>query len=129
MPEKSIHKDEITLREAAELSGYSADYIGQLIRKGKLPGRQVYTNVSWVTTPEAIDAYMERSSGGAEWFDRYMSLERVQTLYQWVSGACIAFLLLFVVFLLYVLAVSVDRSLERTYVTHSTEIATSYDAP
>jgi hypothetical protein len=127
MPEKSIHKDEITLKEAAELSGYSADYIGQLIRKGKLPGRQVYTNVSWVTTPEAIDAYMARGAGGDQWFDRYMSLERVQSLYAWVGGMCIALLMLFVVFLLYVLAVSIDRSLERSYVEHvAVEIGTTY---
>lgn len=48
----------ITLKEAAKISGYSADYIGQLIRKGKIPGRQVYTNIAWVTTEEAIRTYL-----------------------------------------------------------------------
>jgi hypothetical protein len=48
----------ITLKEAARISGYSADYIGQLIRKGKIKGRQVYTNIAWVTTEEDLRAYL-----------------------------------------------------------------------
>lgn len=48
----------ITLKEAAKISGYSADYIGQLIRKGKIRGRQVYTNIAWVTTEEDLRAYL-----------------------------------------------------------------------
>jgi hypothetical protein len=47
----------ITLKEAATISGYSSDYIGQLIRSGKLYGKQVYCNVAWMTTKEAILAY------------------------------------------------------------------------
>lgn len=50
----------ISLREAAEMAGYSPDYLGQLIRKGKLPGRQVYSNVAWMTTREAVLEYVER---------------------------------------------------------------------
>ncbi len=48
----------ITLKEASLLSGYSSDYLGQLIRKGKLEGKQVYANVAWMTTREAIDSYV-----------------------------------------------------------------------
>lgn len=48
----------ISLKEAAELSGYSADYVGQLIRKGKLPGKQVYKTVAWMTTRQALLAYV-----------------------------------------------------------------------
>ena len=50
----------ITLKEAAELSGYSPDYLGQLIRCGKIPGKQVYANVAWVTTTHAVSAYISR---------------------------------------------------------------------
>lgn len=50
----------ISLREAAEIAGYSPDYLGQLIRKGKLPGRQVYSNVAWMTTREAVLEYVDR---------------------------------------------------------------------
>ena len=51
----------ITLKEAAAISGYSADYVGQLIRSGKIPGKQVYTNITWMTTAEAVLSY---KSGG-----------------------------------------------------------------
>lgn len=49
----------ITLKEASALSGYSADYIGQLIRKGKIDGKQVYANVAWMTTREAVQEYID----------------------------------------------------------------------
>jgi hypothetical protein len=51
----------ISLKEAADLSGYSADYIGQLIRAGKIPGKQVYCNVQWMTTPGAIEFYKKHA--------------------------------------------------------------------
>ena len=50
----------ISLREASKISGYSPDYIGYLIRTGKIPGRMVYTGISWQTTREAILAYKNR---------------------------------------------------------------------
>jgi len=50
----------ISLKEASRISGYSPDYIGYLIRTGKIPGRMVYTGVSWQTTREAILAYKNR---------------------------------------------------------------------
>ena len=50
-------KKYITLREAAKISGYAPDYIGQLIRSGKLPGKEVYCNTAWLTTEEAIASY------------------------------------------------------------------------
>lgn len=50
----------ISLKEAAKISGYSADYIGELIRKGKIPGKQVVCNVAWLTTKEAILEYKEK---------------------------------------------------------------------
>jgi hypothetical protein len=55
-------KNLISLKEASKISGYSADYIGQLIRSGKIAGKQVYTNISWMTTAEAIVAYKKRDS-------------------------------------------------------------------
>jgi hypothetical protein len=48
----------ITLKEAGERFGYSQDYLGQLIRKGKLEGKLVYSHVAWVTTPEAVEEYL-----------------------------------------------------------------------
>ena len=53
-------KKYISLKDAARISGYSSDYIGQLIRNGKLEGRQVFSNVAWMTTEEAIHTYLAR---------------------------------------------------------------------
>ena len=50
----------ISLKEAAEISGYSPDYIGYLIRTGKIPGKQVYFNIAWRTTAEAVLNYKQR---------------------------------------------------------------------
>lgn len=58
MPQKE--KKWITLKEASKVSGYAPDYIGELIRKGKIEGKQIYFNVAWVTTEEAILEYKER---------------------------------------------------------------------
>ncbi len=52
----------ITLKEASARFGYSQDYLGQLIRKGKLEGKLVYSHVAWVTTEEAVQEYI----GGAK---------------------------------------------------------------
>jgi len=62
-------KDEkklITLKDAAKISGYSSDYIGQLIRAGKIPGKQIYTNITWVTTAEAVMEYKNNKHSEAD---------------------------------------------------------------
>ena len=57
----------ITLKEASKISGYTPDYLGQLIRKGKLLGKQIYLNVAWVTTEEAVREHMKKNEvPGAE---------------------------------------------------------------
>ena len=48
----------ITLKEAAALSHYTPDYVGQLIRSGKIRGVQVYNGVAWMTTEEEVQAYL-----------------------------------------------------------------------
>lgn len=54
----------ISLKEASEISGYSPDYIGQLIRKGKIKGKQVYFNTAWMVTEEQVREYMEQKING-----------------------------------------------------------------
>lgn len=51
----------ISLKDASKVSGYSADYIGQLIRAGKISGKQVYCNVAWMTTADEVLKYKEQS--------------------------------------------------------------------
>jgi len=50
----------ISLKEAAKISGYAPDYIGYLIRTGKIPGKIIYTGVSWQTTAKAVLDYKNR---------------------------------------------------------------------
>ena len=57
-------KNHITLKQAAEISGYSSDYIGQLIRQGKIAGKQVYYNTAWVTTEEEVRKYLVTKAKG-----------------------------------------------------------------
>ena len=59
---RAQEKGYITLKEAAEISNYTPDYVGQLIRAGKIKGEQVYCNVAWVTTPEEIKRYSNRKN-------------------------------------------------------------------
>jgi hypothetical protein len=56
----------ISLKEAAQISGYSPDYIGYLIRSGKIPGKQVYCNIAWMTTAEAVLGYKQREQKKGE---------------------------------------------------------------
>lgn len=46
----------ITLREASKISGYNSDYLGYLIREGKMNGRKVGRN--WMTTTEDVKYYL-----------------------------------------------------------------------
>ncbi len=54
------NKNWISLKEASEISGYTPDYLGQLIRKGKLPGKQVVSRIAWLTIKEAILEYKKK---------------------------------------------------------------------
>ena len=56
---RAEEKGYITLKEAAKLANYTPDYVGQLIRAGKIKGEQVYSQVAWVTTPEEVQAYLQ----------------------------------------------------------------------
>jgi len=57
-----LRKNYINLREAARISGYSSDYIGYLIRIGKIEGKRVYLNTSWRISPKEIIKYCQRNN-------------------------------------------------------------------
>ena len=52
----------IDLREAAELSGYHPDYLGQLIRAGKLPADRL--GKAWVVQRGSIARLSSQRRGG-----------------------------------------------------------------
>lgn len=112
---RAQEKGYITLKEAAEISDYSPDYIGQLIRAGKIKGEQVYSSVAWVTTEEEILAYgskREKQSDGAGmtvFENPLLSKLGKALLYSVIAVLCACLLLL-----QYVLYVSVDHFLSAT---------------
>jgi len=115
---------DITLKEAAAISGYSADYIGQLIRAGKLEGKQVFSNISWVTTEEAVRAYMDKSNKGLNepaplmerMREKISSSEGLTQVFTIVSFTAIGILGLFVVLLISIISITIDHRVERSYV-------------
>ena len=67
----------ISLKEAADISGYAPDYIGQLIRAGKIPGKQVYTGITWMTTADAVMAYKNKKITAGNSSDKKEILSRL----------------------------------------------------
>jgi hypothetical protein len=67
----------ITLKEASDISGYSADYIGQLIRAGKISGKQVYTNITWMTTADAVMSYKNKSKTSSSFGEKITRQKRI----------------------------------------------------
>jgi len=121
----------ITLKEAAEISGYAPDYIGQLIRKGKLEGKQIYHSVAWVTTEEAVRAYLTKnreqerdatrgsSRKGVVWgFFKSLciSLRMEEGFFRFLKNILrvVAFLLaLILLTLFYIFSVSLEKKLQK----------------
>jgi hypothetical protein len=49
----------ITLKEAARISGYVSDYIGWLVRNGKILGKKIYSEISWQVNEASFKKYQE----------------------------------------------------------------------
>ena len=117
------NEDYISLREAAEMTGYTADYIGQLIRGGKLPGKQVFSNVAWVTTKEAVLEYAQKDKKGkagevfqsASLIDSLLTVGNLTRMYIFVGWIVSILLVIVVLFFGYVFAVSVDHRINANY--------------
>lgn len=133
----TIHEEKragyITLKEASERFGYAPDYIGQLIRKGKIEGKQVYANVAWMTTAEAMEEYLARlsapagSSGEkrpekshfffAQFLERIFS-ERMMRVYTWFLRVLLLLLFVALVFVFYFLSIEIDHKMTRLAELH-----------
>lgn len=108
----------ITLKQAAEIANYTPDYVGQLIRAGKIRGEQVYSHLAWVTTESEIKAYLadkQRIAAPPDVMPSYMQSITRYALYS-VIGLCVGILL----FLQYVLYVSIDRHINSAYAADTT---------
>lgn len=117
-------KSFISLKEAAKMSGYSPDYVGQLIRSGKITGKQIFSNVAWVTTEDAILEYLQKEkkgglapeNGSSRVVDIIFSAEGLAWTYAIVAWVAIGILGLFVVFLISVFAISLDHTVNQKYI-------------
>ena len=54
----TTHQQLISLNEASNMTPYSADYLGLLIRKGRLEGFK--EKGKWYTTREAVERYLRK---------------------------------------------------------------------
>ena len=124
--DQNLPEGHITLKEAAALSGYAPDYVGQLIRKGKLYGRQVYYKAVWVTTKEALQEYIKKEAESGEVEKGGPVAEKVQSFKNWLVSESrltvflkvliyvgLAISIVFSLVLFYALSVSIDHSLEQ----------------
>ena len=48
----------IFLKEAAEISGFAPDYVGYLIRQGKISGKKIYSRAKWKVSQEILLDYL-----------------------------------------------------------------------
>lgn len=110
-------KGYITLKEAAEIANYTPDYVGQLIRGGKIKGEQVYANVAWVTTHGEVEAYLKdknRTVSEEESSVFFAMFHQVSSYFLYTLIALCAVALLFMQYVLYV---SIDAGLDKTYLS------------
>lgn len=108
----------ITLKEASEISGYAPDYVGQLIRQGKLPGRQIYSSIAWMTNESAIRQYIKRNQkskndGMSNVVRSWFVSGRVFLLIRAMCFLLIAFIAATLLLLFYVFVTSIDYRLQQ----------------
>ena len=110
----------ITLKEAGEISGYSPDYLGQLIRGGKLEGQQVFMNVAWMTTKEAVEEYINKSKN-KKVQNEETTKEKIagfwknnwRNVYRFFLYTIIIVNIFFIFFLLHLSSFSIEKHLEQ----------------
>ncbi len=100
----------LTLKEASELTPYTPDYIGQLIRAGKIEGRQVYSNVAWVASESSLRNYLEQKGKGSQLVSDAAAQEFPEFARP-LLYIVIVFAALFLIVLIHVLSVTIDRAI------------------
>ena len=119
--ETAVPDGYLTLKEAADLTEYSPDYIGQLIRAGKLEGKQIYSNISWVTSENSLKNYL--AAKGKEVNPALQSTTVLPEVVRPLLYLVIAASVLFMIILAHVLSVTIDKAITSLYVDHSTKNA------
>jgi hypothetical protein len=132
-------KKYITLKEASALSGYSSDYIGQLIRNGKISGKRVYANPVWMTTKDDLFEYLNlnRSSDNSNQKNFTKTSTKLKTLktkirselelvklYKGILYFTITVSVIFSLFVFYIFSVNFEARINQDLVQESTTTAT-----
>lgn len=111
---RAQEKGYITLKEAADISNYSSDYVGQLIRAGKIEGQQVYSNVAWVTTEDSIREYLAAKNKSLHQPESVGNVtETAENFSLYILYIVVGLLCATLLVLLYIFAVSLDKAIER----------------
>ncbi len=111
---RAQEKGYITLKEAADISNYSADYVGQLIRAGKIEGQQVYSNVAWVTTEASVREYLAAKNKSLHHPELSSNVtETAENFSVYILYVVVGLLAVSLLVLLYIFAVSLDKAIER----------------
>jgi hypothetical protein len=105
----------ITLKEAGELAGYTPDYIGQLIRAGKIKGEQVYCNVAWMTTEDEVRSYLDSKKKGTPRESHQPFFQHL--LFKYFLYFLLALCFASILFLQYVFYVSIDAKFDQSYIS------------
>lgn len=102
----------LTLKEASERTEYTPDYIGQLIRAGKIEGKQVYSNVAWVANESSLRNYLELKGKESRLSSSPQTLvQEFPNLIRPLLYAVIAFAAVLLVVFVHVLSVTIDRAI------------------
>lgn len=112
---KAQEKGYITLKEAAELTGYTSDYVGQLIRAGKIQGEQVYCNTAWMTTQEEVRMYLVDKGKLTTAQAQLPFFEH--KLFSYFLYTLIAICVISLALLQYIFYISLDSTFEQQYLS------------
>lgn len=102
----------LTLKEASLRTEYTPDYIGQLIRAGKIEGKQVYSNVAWVANESSLRNYLELKGKESRLGSQSQTfVGEFPDLLRPILYTVIAITAVFLVVLVHVLSVTIDRAI------------------
>lgn len=119
---RAEEKGYITLKEAAKIANYTPDYVGQLIRAGKIRGEQVYSNVAWVTTPEEVESYLKDKSRVVATSDSESdNIFFSHKLFKYFLYLLISVCVLFMLTLQYILYVSIDTKIDMHFLSENAD--------
>lgn len=119
----------LTLKEAADKTEYTPDYIGQLIRAGKIEGKQVYSSVAWVANESSLKQYLATRGKDGSFSGDTSTLEQLPEYLRPLLYLIIVTSVVFIVILLHVLSVAIDKALSRSYEETPHAITINNDQP